>query len=252
MKSPTKLSLIVITFNEEHNIARCIQSVPFADEVLILDSGSTDKTCEIAESIGAKIIKQEWLGFSKQKQKATDLATNNWVLSLDADEALSDQAQDNLKLLLENSVFNKSAYQLSRKTYHLGRWLRYGGCYPDRQTRLYNKTEARWADKEVHEHIVAQSLGSIQGDILHWTFKNIEHQVQTINKYSSLRAQEMHRHSKAFSYGKLLTKPIWRFIENYFLKLGVLDGYAGFEVAVVSSFSYFLRLVKLKELNDSK
>jgi glycosyltransferase involved in cell wall biosynthesis len=250
VSSPIKLSLAIITLNEERNIERCIRSVPFADDVVVLDSGSQDRTVEIARRLGARVTTGPWRGYGKQKMRAAALGLHDWVLSLDADEALSEEAQKNLKEFLEKADPKKAAYNFARKTWHLGKWLKHGGCYPDRQTRLFDKNQCQWSDTEVHEELIAPSVGHIKGDILHWSFRNVAHQIDTINKYSSLRAQDLKNQGKKFGYIKLVIKPFSRFIQNYFFKLGFLDGLAGFEVAMVSSFSYFLRLIKLKELSS--
>ena len=252
MSNPVKITLAIITLNEERNIERCIRSVPFADDVVVLDSGSTDRTLEIARRLGARVSTGPWRGYSKQKTRAGALGMHNWVLSLDADEALSDEAQKELQEILEKGELDKAAYSFPRKTWHLGRWLMHGGCYPDRQIRLYNRDECNWSDTEVHEHIQAPSVGKLKKDILHWSFQDVAHQINTINKYSGLRAQDELNSGKSFSYFKLFTKPLSRFIQNYFFKLGFLDGLAGYQVAKVSAFSYFLRLIKIKELNDRK
>lgn len=252
MSSPIQFSLAIITLNEERNIERCIRSVPFANDVVVLDSGSQDRTIEIARRMGARVSTGPWRGYGKQKTRAAALGQYDWVLSLDADEALSEEAQESLKELLEKGELDKAAYSFPRKTWHLGRWLKHGGCYPDRQLRFFNKAQCQWTDSEVHEELKAPSVGKLRGDINHWSFLNVAHQVNTINKYSGLRALDMSRSGKKFGYIKLLVKPFSRFMQNYFFKLGFLDGLAGFEVAMVSSFSYFLRLIKLKELSDQK
>lgn len=247
------LSLVIITLNEQNNIKRCIESVSFADDVLILDSGSTDQTKEIAIQLGARVIHQDWLGFGKQKQKAVELAKNDWVLSLDADEALSPEASQEIKELFQTSALNEdTVYSFPRLTFHLGRPLLHGGNYPDRQRRLFNRKHTRWSDEDVHEKLICKKSIKLNGRILHWSFRDIEHQIQTINKYSSLRAQMWLKQGKSASLFRIIYKPISKFIESYFFKLGFLDGYVGFEVAVVSSVSYFLRLTKLRELKRAQ
>ena len=137
------LSLVIITKNEEHNIERCIRSVPFADEVIVMDSGSTDGTVALAEKLGARVVHQEWLGFEKQKQKVTDEAKNAWVLNLDADECLSPELQTEIQSLLQSEI-SEEAFEIPRLAWHMGRWIRHGGWYPDCQKRLYHREKARW------------------------------------------------------------------------------------------------------------
>lgn len=247
-------SLAIITLNEENNLERCIKSVPFADEVVVLDSGSTDKTIDLARRLGARVALEPWRGFAKQKTRAAALCKHTWVLSLDADEALSPEAQSELKALLETEL-TEDAYSFPRLTQHLGKWLRHGGAYPDRQVRFFNKTSAKWSDTEVHEKIEAGKIKKLKSDIFHWPFPTIDSQVLTINRYSALRAKEMFNKGKRFSLLKLAIKPISKFFEVYILKRGFLDGLAGLEVAYISAFSYFLRWIKLYEyqkLQDSK
>lgn len=250
MTSTVKFSLVIITLNEERNIERCIRSVPFADDIVVLDSGSTDRTLEVARRLGARVSSGPWKGFSQQKTRAAALGLHDWVLSLDADEALSEEAQAELRGLLEKAELNQAAYSFPRRTWHLGRWLMHGGCYPDRQIRFYNKKQCQWSNTEVHEHIEAPSVGKLKSDILHWSFRDVSHQVATINRYSSLRAQDMLNRGVRPGVLKTVFKPISKFFESYFIKRGFLDGFAGFEVAVISSVSYFLRLVKLRELKE--
>ena len=217
----------------------------------MLDSGSTDSTLKIAKECGAQVHQQTWLGFGPQKNKAADLASHDWILCLDADEALSEGARTSLSALCLQNPQSDLAFSFPRMTFHLGRGLRYGGNYPDRQTRFYNKSVARWSADPVHEKLIAPAKRKLSGDILHWSFRNVEHQIATINKYSTLRAQAWAKKGKRASLAKILFKPWAKFIQNYFFKLGFLDGFAGFQVAVVGAFSYFLRLVKLRELQKS-
>lgn len=241
------ISLVIITLNEEANIARCIQSVPFADEVIILDSGSRDKTLEIARGFnGVRSFYEPWQGYAKQKIKATSLAKNDWVLSLDADEALSEEAVREIVELFKTS-HSCDAYTLPRKNWYCGKWMRHGGMYPDYQTRLFRRSLARWTESEVHEHVVAKNNKKLKSPILHWSFKNIVHQIETINRYSSLRAVDFEKQGKKFSASKMFVKTISKFFETYILKRGFLDGVQGLMVSFVSAFATFLRWAKLYE-----
>ena len=243
------LSLVIITLNEETNIKRCIQSVPFAADIVVLDSGSTDKTKEIARSLGARVFDEPWRGFGKMKNRAVELAQFDWVLSLDADEALSEAAQRATEKLLIDNNFKFDAYAYPRMSYHLGRWIRHGGWYPDTQIRLFDRRQAHWKDTQVHEHIVASRVGSIESNILHWVFKDLSHQVVTNDKYSTLGADNLMVQGKGFSYFRLITKPFSKFFETYVFKLGFLDGLPGFIISVGASYSIFLKFAKRYELD---
>jgi glycosyltransferase involved in cell wall biosynthesis len=244
-----KLSLVIITLNEEKNIERCIRSVPMASDIVVVDSGSRDRTVEIARNLGARILVEAWRGFYKQKTRATALALQPWVLSLDADEALSETAQKRIvEIMNSKNLEDQDAYAFPRVTYHMGKWLRRGGMYPDYQARLFHKERAKWLDSSVHEKIIAKKIKKDSGDILHWSFDDIADQIATINRYSSLKAQDMFDKKEKFSYYKLMIKPIRKFIEIYFIKRGFMDGVAGFVVACVGAFSHCLRYAKLYEL----
>lgn len=244
-----KFSLAIITLNEESNIERCIRSVPIADEIIVVDSGSTDRTLEIAKRLGARVSIDPWRGFAKQKTRAAALCRNQWVLSLDADEAMSPEALESLKGVLASEP-NATAYSFPRLTHHMGQPLRNGGSYPDRQTRLFYKEKSKWSDTEVHEKIESEKIEQLKGDIFHWPFPTIESQIATINRYSGLRAKDWQNKGRKFHLSQLVLKPISKFFEVFIVKRGFRDGLVGFEVAVVTAFSYFLRLIKLKELQD--
>lgn len=245
------LTLAIITLNEEANIQRCIESVPFASEVIVVDSGSQDNTVQIAQSLGARVVHQPWLGFGKQKHLAAQEAKNDWVLSLDADEALSQELQFEIqnKLLQLDPL---TAYQLPRVSYHLGRWIRHGGWYPDYQTRLFNKKHAQWNQDSIHEQVLAAKKEQLKYDLCHWVFKNKSHQVITNDRYSSLQAKDEFEKNKKFNILKLIFRPWGKFIENYFLKRGFLDGLPGFMIAVSSSYSMFLRYCKVWEIEQKE
>lgn len=241
------ISLVIITLNEEDNIARCIQSVPWVNEVIVVDSGSTDKTREVAESLGAKVYSQSFLGFRDQKQKATDLAKNDWVLSLDADEALSlGLSQEILKTFDTTPIHD--GYTMPRLSFHLGRWVKHGGWYPDRQLRFFNRTKAKWGGGHVHEKVSCEVVGSFKNNLLHYVFKDLSDQVDANNKYSTLGAQDLFDRKKKYSLIKQLLKPVSKFLETYVWKLGFLDGWPGFVISVGAAYSVFLKFSKLKEL----
>lgn len=253
-KTPVQLSLAIICLNEAANIERCIRSVPFASEVVVVDSGSTDGTREIAERCGAKVYEREWRGFRDQKRLATELCSHDWVLSLDADEALSPEAQSEvLNLLNSNQLSDYDGYEFPRLTWNLGRWIRHGGWYPDYQLRLYNRRRAQWEGGEhVHERVYAPRSKRLNSNLLHWPFVDLSEQVNTNNRYSTLGAIELRARGKKFSVAKLIFKPISKFLETYLIKGGFRDGLAGFVISVGAAYSVFLKFAKLWELESLK
>ncbi len=245
------LSVVIVTLNEEFNIKRALDSLTWADEVLIYDSGSTDQTLTIAQKMGAKIISGDWLGFGSTKRKATLLAKNDWILSLDADEEVPEPLIQEIRMKFE-TLNAKTAYRIPRLSRFLGRWIRYGGWYPDAQIRLFNRQFANWDTAEIHERVEAKQIESLAQPFHHYVFKSIEHQVQTNNRYSSLQALAMHKKNRRFSWFHYLTKPSVKFLECYFLKRGILDGWVGYLIARNASYSVFLKWSKLKELREKE
>lgn len=242
------VSLVIITLNEEKNIERCIRSVPIASDVVVLDSGSLDKTVDIARRLGARVLVEPWRGFARQKTRATAVALNDWVLSLDADEALSPEAVRELENLLNRDELAADAYSWPRLTFYLGQWLRQGGMYPDSQTRLFNRTKAKWLDSPVHEKVEAQKVEKLAGDIYHWSFESLADQIETMNKYTSLHSQEFTAEVRSFSGLKMVKGTLARFIDTYFYKKGYRDGTAGLVMAMMNAFSTFLQWAKMYEI----
>lgn len=240
------ISLVVITKNEAHNIARCLRSVPFADDIVVVDSGSSDDTQSIAKANGARVFTEEWNGFYQQKVKATQLAKHDLILSLDADEALSAESAQELKDLLEQPDI-KEAYAFPRLSFHMGRWIKHGGWYPDWQIRLFDRRAATWQGGQVHEKIHAPAIYKLKNPIHHWVFKDLTHQIETNNRYSGLGAQDLQRRGKGFNFLLLLFKPPIKFLETYLWKAGFLDGMPGFIIAVGAAYSIFLKYAKLWE-----
>lgn len=241
------LSLVIITLNEEDHIERCIRSAPFVDDVIVVDSFSTDRTVEIAEKCGARVIQQKWPGYGPQKAFATSQAKNPWILSLDADEALSPDLANEIVQSFSN--FDPEAgYLVPRKSFHLGQWIHHGGWYPDYQLRLFNKDHSNWNSATLHEKVEVKRHLKLKHDLLHWVFEDLSDQVITNDKYSSLGAQAWFAQGKSFSLFKLLTKPLTKFIETYFFKLGFRDGLPGFIISVGAAYSVFLKFAKLWEL----
>ncbi len=248
------VSLVIISLNEEANIERCIRSAPWVNDVVVLDSGSSDRTQEIARSLGARVFAEPFRGFRDQKQRATDLANNNWILSLDADEALSDSASRELEqLVADEQQLNKfDGIEMPRLSFHMGRWIKHGGWYPDKQLRLFNRKSASWGKGHVHERVEAKRVSLLRSDLLHYPFGSLSEQIRTNNEYSSLGARDLFDQKKKFSVLKLIFKPWSKFLETYFVKRGFQDGMPGFIIAVGAAYSVFLKFSKLRELEEIK
>lgn len=249
----TPFSLVVITKNAEGHLARCLNSVPFAGEKIVLDSGSTDRTVQIAKECGARVYVEEWRGFGRQKRRATELAQNHWILSLDADEALGPESQKELQELMSSPRLQQAdAFAFPRLSFHMGRWIRHGGWYPDWQIRLYDRTRANWSEADLHEKVQARQVLYLSHPILHWVFQDLADQVQTNNRYSTLGSQALQEKGQSFWLIHLIVKPWVKFIECYIWKRGFLDGLPGFVIAVGAGYSVFLKWAKLWELKKIK
>ena len=250
------VSLVIITLNEAQGIERAIRSADFCEDVVVLDSGSTDETREIAERCGARVFQETWRGYRAQKARAVELARYDWILSLDGDEALSEDLRRELQTRLPKILEGKEAqaFEFPRLTFNLGRWIRHGGWYPDRQLRLFDRRQAEWQGGEhVHERVQGRAghawrCERMNADLLHWPFPNHAEQVATNNRYSSLGAQELFARGQRFSVVKLVFKPWSKFVECYLLKRGFMDGLPGFVIAVGAAYSVFLKWGKLWEL----
>lgn len=245
-----KLSIAIITYNEEKNIRDCIESVnDIADEIIILDSYSVDKTKEIAcEYPKVKFSEQKFKGHIEQKNNAIDLCSGQWVLALDGDERASIELKNEIQSILNSNPENIVGYKISRLTFHMGRFIRRCGWYPLYRYRFFKKGFGKWTGENPHDFIEINGKGGkLKGDIIHYSFKDLSHQVDTINKFSSIVSFTRYNKKTNFYILKSLFKPLFKFIEIYFYKLGFLDGYPGFVIAVSSSYSTFLKFAKIYE-----
>lgn len=245
------ISLVVITLNEEAHIERCLRSAAFADDIVVVDSFSTDRTVEIAKACGARVFQEQWRGFGPQKAFATTQAKHPWVLSLDADEEISPELA---KELVEkfNTLDPETGYLIPRLSYHLGRWIRHGGWYPDYQLKLFNKSKTNWNTEVVHEKVEVKHQEKLARDLYHYVFDGVSDQVLTNDRYSTLGAQQLADKGKKFSYLKLIIKPFGKFVETYFAKRGFLDGLPGFIISVGAAYSMFLKFAKLWEMERGR
>lgn len=249
----SKVSVVIITFNEENIIEKCILAAQkVADEVIIVDSFSTDNTKKICLKLQTKFIEQKWLGYSAQKNFGVSKAENNWILSLDADEILSDDFVQNfnqLQNLEENTV-----YQICRLNHYCGQWIKHGRWYPEWRNRLYNKNFAQWNGDLVHEDLellkeTKAKVFKIKGDVFHYSMKSKTEHLEKIEIYATLSAQKLKQKDKKASFVKRYLSPISKFIIDYFFRAGFLDGKLGFQIAKLNAYETFLKYKKLHKLN---
>lgn len=231
-----RISAVIITKNEARNIGRCLESLQgLADEVIVVDTFSEDGTQEICLELGAKVVEKEWLGYAATKNFANGLATGDYVLSMDADEALSETLRASILGLKGNL---QGVYQFNRLAFYCGQPIRHGGWYPDRKVRLFPKGGAQWEGAYVHEALVpdpALSNTWLKGDLLHYTYYTVDEHVERAKKYAALAAEKLKSRSKASLRMKALFSPTWRFVQMYCLKLGFLDGKRGYQIAAITA-----------------
>jgi glycosyltransferase involved in cell wall biosynthesis len=239
-----RISAVIITFNEEKNIAEAIESVAWADEVLVVDSESIDQTREIAEGLGAKVLINAWPGFSVQKQFAVDNATNNWIFSLDADERVSDDLRHEI-LRVKESESSADGYRIARLSYYMERPIRHCGWYPNRQLRLFDRRKARWNGRLIHESVVmdmGSRVADLDGDLLHYSIIDLQHHHKMIGeRYAPLAAEQMLSEGRASSRLRVASAGPIAFFQTYILKAGFLDGFPGFCIARFAAHHAFLK-----------
>ena len=249
-----KISVVIITLNEERLIGKCLESIKeIADEIVVVDSFSTDRTEEICLSHGARFIKHHFLGHIEQANYALDQATHDHVLVLDADESLDEQAQKEVATI--KSSFECDGYRFNRLNNFCGTWIRHGAWYPDRKIRLWDRTKGRWGGDNPH-NLVNLEPGSVvkqvKGDILHFTTPSVSSYLRQVNYFSDIAAENFVRDGKNFRLTHLLIRPPFRFFRDYFLKQGFRDGLAGFTIALTNAFGVFSKYIKLYYLSKDK
>jgi glycosyltransferase involved in cell wall biosynthesis len=255
-----KISACIITFNEEENIRAACESVAWADEIVVVDSESTDATREIAKSCGARILINKWPGFAKQKQFATDAVMHDWVLSLDADERVSPELESSIAALRRRpETALADGYRIARRTFYMGRWIRGGGWYPDFQLRLFNRQHGSWGDRLIHESFAVNPgsrVETLSGDLLHYTVRDTAHHQQMIEeRYAPLGAQQMFREGKRTSSLQAAVAGPSAFVRSYILKSGFRDGPAGLMIAKFAARHASLKhrlLLNLQKANQQK
>ena len=250
MPSQLPLSLCVITRDAAGQLAECLASAPFAGEIVVVDSGSSDDTVEIARRFDARVLACEWRGFGPQKHYAVSAAGHDWVLCLDADERATPELERAIRAAFAAGDPAAPAFAIARRNRFLGRWLAHGEGYPDWNVRLFDRRRARWSDDAVHEHVVAQgTVERLPGDLLHASAESIDDYVAKQNRYTSLQAEAMHARGERAGLARLALSPLARFLRFYVVKLGFLDGAAGFAHIAIGAFASFLKYAKLRALN---
>lgn len=246
-------SVVVITLNESARLARCFEGLEFADELLVVDSGSSDDTVRVAQSLGARVIHQDWLGYGAQKQFAVDQARHDWVLCLDADEQLSAGLAAEIRQRLATQP-DVAGFDFPRCNRFMGRWLRHGEGYPDRSLRLFDRRQGHWGNDRIHEAVQLDgALGHLAGDLLHRSEESLGQYLEKQNRYTDLQVDALFERGKRAGVGKLLVNPLWRFFKFYVLKRGFLDGVPGFVHIVIgcfNSFSKYAKLIALRRQSD--
>jgi (heptosyl)LPS beta-1,4-glucosyltransferase len=246
------LSVTLITLNEAAHIGAAIDSVSWADEIVVVDSGSGDDTVAIARSRGARVETRAWTGYVDQKNFAASLARHEWIFSLDADERVTPDLATELREILTTEP-PLAGYRVPRVTYHLGRWIRTTDFYPDFQTRLYDRRRARWRGRYVHESVTVDGpVGQLRNELQHLSYRDLSDHLDRINHYTSLAARQMHESGRRAGPLDLLMHPPAAFVRNYILRRGILDGSAGLTLSIVNAYSVFLKFAKLWELERAR
>jgi glycosyltransferase involved in cell wall biosynthesis len=248
-----KITVTIITFNEEQNISECLRCVDWADEIIVVDSFSTDKTVEIAKKFTDKVIQVEWKGYSAAKNYALQLAQNNWVLSLDADERVTPELAKEIHSILESAGDSFDGYEVARRAYFLGKWIRHCGWYPGYTLRLFKKSAGSFSNSLVHERLNFKGkTGKLKNDLLHYTDRNIFQYFEKFNRYTALAVDDMAGKGKKFKVIDLIFRPLFTFLKMYFLRGGWLEGIHGLILSVFSAAYVFIKYAKLWEFKKNK
>jgi glycosyltransferase involved in cell wall biosynthesis len=247
------LGIAIITYNAAARLAQCLDSVSFADDIVVIDGGSTDATVDIAKAHGARVlIRREWPGFGPQKNRALDALSTDWVLSIDADEVVTPELAASIRAAMDNP--RADVYAVDRLSSFCGQWIRHSGWYPDWIPRLFKRGCARFSDDLVHERLVVQSatpVARLEGKLLHYSYEDFETVLRKLDAYSTAGALQRHAAGKRGSLGIAITRGLWAFVRTYVLRRGFLDGRAGFMIAVFNAQTVYYRFVKLARLNEA-
>lgn len=248
-----KISSVVITFNEEDKIEACLESLAWTDEIIVVDSGSTDRTPEISRRHTDRFFRHPWQGMIEQKKYATSLASNDWILSLDADERVSPELRAEIEAFRAGPPPSFDGFEIPRKNFYIDRWVRHAGWYPDRKLRFFRRSKAVWKGLDPHDRVeILGPVGRLRGEILHHSFDSIEDHADRVNQYSSISAGEYALRGRKARWYSLLVHPGFRFIKAYVLRGGFLDGRVGFIVSMMQSYEVFVKYAKLWELGRQR
>ena len=243
------ISVIIITKNESQNIADCIKSAAFANEILVLDSGSNDGTVQIAEKLGAQVVQTDWPGFGAQKNKAINYASGDWILSLDADERVSDTLTKEILQAIHESKFK--VFDIPKSSLYVSKFMKHSGWSPDRTKRLFKKGSAYFSENKIHESLqTSNPIGHLNEPLIHYSFRDFETVLKKVNQYSSLSAEQFLLYKKKSSLKKAIFHGLWAFFRTYFLRAGFLDGREGFMLAVSNAEGVYYRYLKLMLLQQ--
>ena len=243
-----RISAAIITLNEEDSLPRALASVSFCDEVVVVDSGSSDRTCEIARQSGARVFERNWSGYADQKNFAAQSASHDWILALDADEEVTPDLQASVQALQAGQP-QHAGYRFPRLARYLGRWIRHSGWYPDAKVRLYDRRRARWYGDYVHESVrVDGSVGDLTGDLLHYTCDSFDDHRRRVDRYTDLAARELIDQRRPVGLGRLLISPPWAFLRSYILQQGFRDGPEGLLIARMAASYVYSKYAKARAL----
>jgi glycosyltransferase involved in cell wall biosynthesis len=246
-----KLSVTVITKNEAADLGAALASVAWADEIVVVDSQSTDDTVAIARQHTDRVVAREWSGYVDQKNYAASIASHDWILSLDADERVTPELATELQALKAGAP-PEAAFRIPRVTWHLGRWIRSTDWYPDYQLRFYNRRLAQWTGKYVHEGVAVQgAVGQLRGELQHYAYRDTSDHLETIDRYTTLAARQMHESGRRAGVVEIVVHPPLAFLRNYIVRGGIRDGTAGFIISRLNAYYVFLKFAKLWELQHS-
>jgi glycosyltransferase involved in cell wall biosynthesis len=244
------LSVVIIALNEERNLTDCLSSVGWADELIVVDSGSTDNTVSVAKSFTGNVFTVDWRGYGAARNFALARATSDWVFWLDADERVTPELAEEIQRVLRTDDRRISGYTVARRAFFLGRWIKHCGWYPSRVVRLFRREKGKFSETRVHEELIVDGeTGVLYHDLLHYTDPDLQHYFNKFNRYTSLAAEDMKAAGRSFSMFDLLLRPPFLFVKMYILRAGFLDGIQGFILSISSSAYVFIKYAKLWELN---
>lgn len=247
-----QISATIITHDEERNIARAIESLRCCDEIVVVDSGSADRTIELATKLGARVIEADWRGYAGQKNYAAEQARFEWVFSLDADEALSEALEADIWLLKKNGP-QYDAYTMPRLAQYLGKWILHSGWYPDRKVRLYRRDKAQWVGDFVHESVeVKGTLGHLHSNLLHYTCQSLSEHLRTMDRYTTLAAEQIVARREKVTWRRVVMDPAWTLFRTYVLERGFLDGIEGVSIAYMAALYTFLKYAKARNMSPGR